>query len=292
MKRPSFQFYPGDWLKKPALRAVSLAARGLWIDMIAIMAQVEDPYGHLVFATTKDGQKDTLRPILPAVLARMVGAREEDVVNLLDELESFGLFSRTAEGVIFSRRMVKDEKVRESRAAGGFQSEKNPNVPRKKERSEDEARIDGRIPFEGSSGGSPSSSSSSSSKKTARVRKNEPSDEELKPLYLAYPRHTAPAAALKAMRKAVSEIAAADETSLATALGKLHGRIVLYAAQERRKGTAEKYIPYPATWLNDGCFDDESLQKIDNPQPQISAAEEQSLDLRRRREALAQAGAA
>lgn len=29
MKLPSFQFYPGDWMKDPSLRSVSLEARGL-----------------------------------------------------------------------------------------------------------------------------------------------------------------------------------------------------------------------------------------------------------------------
>jgi hypothetical protein len=37
MKLPSFQFYPGDWMKDPALRSVSLEARGLWIDMLCLL---------------------------------------------------------------------------------------------------------------------------------------------------------------------------------------------------------------------------------------------------------------
>jgi hypothetical protein len=92
--------------------------------------------------------------ILPTILARMVGSGTEDVTVLLDELEGAGVFSRTADGVIFSRRMINDEKLRQSRAAGGVESLNNPNVPRSKD--------DGKDTFKGSMGvsfeGSPSSS--------------------------------------------------------------------------------------------------------------------------------------
>ena len=58
MKRPSFQFYPGDWLRDPALRACSLAARGLWADVLCYMHQGA-PYGHLALPSTmKDGGED------------------------------------------------------------------------------------------------------------------------------------------------------------------------------------------------------------------------------------------
>lgn len=46
MKRPAFQFYPGDWQRDAALRSCSVPARGLLIEMICIMHDAE-PYGHL-----------------------------------------------------------------------------------------------------------------------------------------------------------------------------------------------------------------------------------------------------
>jgi hypothetical protein len=117
------------------------------------------PYGHLALpSTVKDGGEDILRPILPAVLARMVGCTLEEVEQLLSELENAGVFSRTDEGTIFSRRMVQDEKVREARARGGKESLNNPNVPRPKSTKQTVQRIS----FDPSLGGSPSSSSSSS----------------------------------------------------------------------------------------------------------------------------------
>ena len=62
-KRPSFQFYPGDWLRSTDLRSCSVLARGLWIDMICLMHEGSE-YGFL-----KVGKK----VILPANLATMVG---------------------------------------------------------------------------------------------------------------------------------------------------------------------------------------------------------------------------
>lgn len=126
--------------------------------MLCIMHQ-GTPYGHLTLpATGEDGRKDVLRPILPHILARMVGTSTEDVQRLLEELESAGVFSRTEDGVIYSRRMVKDERLRESRANGGIQSLNNPNVPRPKDDRKDTSEVS----FPPSFGGSPSSSSSSS----------------------------------------------------------------------------------------------------------------------------------
>ena len=109
MKRPSFQFYPSDWLRDTALRSCSPAARGLWIDMICFMHE-GNPYGHL-----KVGNK----VILPPNLASMVGATLPEVVGWLDELNQAGVYDFAEGGEIFSKRMVRDECLRNKRAEGG-----------------------------------------------------------------------------------------------------------------------------------------------------------------------------
>jgi hypothetical protein len=109
MKRPSFQFYPSDWLRDTALRSCSTGARGLWIDMICYMHE-GNPYGHL-----KVGDK----VILPANLARMAGETFEVVEGWLNELQQAGVYSLAEDGAIYSKRMVRDESLRESRAKGG-----------------------------------------------------------------------------------------------------------------------------------------------------------------------------
>lgn len=124
MKRPSFQWYPNDWLSASEVRACSLAARGLWIDMLCLMHQ-GTPYGHLTI-----GGKVYLNGSLEGTLARIVGTSAEEVKTLLEELEGLQVFSRTEEGVIYCRRMVADEQLRQVRAAGGFKALDHPNVPK------------------------------------------------------------------------------------------------------------------------------------------------------------------
>jgi len=125
-RRPSFQYYPRDWMSCPELRACSAAARGLWADMLCLMHE-GGPYGYLTMRT-KEGWKD----IEPPILARLVGESKPSVIRWLAELETAGVFSRDDQGRIFSRRMIRDESVRQKRADGGAKSLENPNVPQPK----------------------------------------------------------------------------------------------------------------------------------------------------------------
>lgn len=109
MKRPSFQFYPSDWLRDTALRSCSTGARGLWMDMICYMHE-GNPYGYM-----KVGEK----VILPSNLARMVGETLEVVEGWLAELKQAGVYDVAEDGSICSRRMIRDENLRQIRAAGG-----------------------------------------------------------------------------------------------------------------------------------------------------------------------------
>ena len=109
-KMPAILFYTGDWLKDPAVRCVSLGARGLWIDMLSLM--YESPIrGYLSLANGS--------PINTTQLARMVGSNEKEIAPLLEELSSCGVYSIDSKGVIFSRRMVADELEREAKSKAG-----------------------------------------------------------------------------------------------------------------------------------------------------------------------------
>src|SRR4051794_27136205 len=109
VKRPAFQWYPGDHRRDTALQACSFEARALWREMIDLMHDGE-PYGHL----TAGGV-----PVDPSTIARLVGKSLGFIVKLIEELESRRVFSRTDTGVIYSRRMVKDEHLRTVRAHSG-----------------------------------------------------------------------------------------------------------------------------------------------------------------------------
>lgn len=95
---PWMKFYPSNWRGDQALRAVSIAARGLWIECLCIMHEAK-PYGHLLL----NGE-----PVDDGTLARMTGTSVDEVSALMAELRKAGVFSLTREGVVFSRRMTKD----------------------------------------------------------------------------------------------------------------------------------------------------------------------------------------
>jgi hypothetical protein len=108
MAHPWLKFYPRDWRGDQALRACSVSARGLWIEMLCIMHEAS-PYGHLILGG---------RAVSNDMLARMAGLGVEECGALISELESAGVLSRTRKAIIYSRRMVKDH----SRAEKGRKS--------------------------------------------------------------------------------------------------------------------------------------------------------------------------
>lgn len=69
-----------------------------------------DPYGHL-------SVKGSVIP--PDKLGVILGVERSVVDSLLAELEQYGVFSRTEDGVIYSRRMVSDRQRREINAMNG-----------------------------------------------------------------------------------------------------------------------------------------------------------------------------
>jgi hypothetical protein len=113
------KFYPADWRADPRLRMCSLAARGLWIDLICYMHE-GTPYGHLDIDGLQPNNDD---------IAALVARPAAEVRKALAELEERQVFGRTESNVIFSRRMVKDREKIEFASDRG-QRGGNPNVGR------------------------------------------------------------------------------------------------------------------------------------------------------------------
>ncbi len=90
-------------------------------------------------------------------IARAVGESPAMVAKLLDELGDARVFSRDDKGSIFSRRMVKDERIRNVRAEAGRLGG-NPDLLGKKVKQKDKQNEEQNL--------TPSSSSSSSSSNT------------------------------------------------------------------------------------------------------------------------------
>lgn len=100
-KLPAILLYDGDWYKD-GVAGCSLAAQGLWLRMMFI-GHNSERYGYL--------QVNNL-PIPSDSIARRCGCTPEEYAAYLSELDRNGVPSRTPEGIIFSRRMVKDANER------------------------------------------------------------------------------------------------------------------------------------------------------------------------------------
>lgn len=112
-KLPSFQFYPGDWRKDPAVQALTYHDRGVWLELMCLMHETE-PRGKLALGG---------KPYPPHILARALGLiLDHGAVGLqqtIDRLLDYGVASKDEDGFIFSRRMVRDEYIRQVRAEAG-----------------------------------------------------------------------------------------------------------------------------------------------------------------------------
>ena len=128
---PWMKFFPQDWRADEKLRMCSLAARGLWIEMLAIMHRSER-YGQLLIS----GRVPT-----DAQLAVQVGAPTDQVTELLAELETADVFSRAASGAIYSRRMTRDQKKAETARKNGKKGG-NPKLGNKRENSGSDNLLD------------------------------------------------------------------------------------------------------------------------------------------------------
>jgi len=96
------KFYPSDWLGDAGLRTCSEGARGAWIDILCLMDGA-NPRGHL-----KLGRKNIDLP----TLAGLLKVPPKRLEKYLDELRAAGVFSVTNRGMIYSRKMVREEKWR------------------------------------------------------------------------------------------------------------------------------------------------------------------------------------
>jgi hypothetical protein len=168
-KLPAFQFYPGDWKKDPGVQALNLHERGLWFEMLLLMHDSEER-GKLVL----NG-----RAMPHSAIAQALGLDNQIFEKGLTLLLEFGVASIDREtGVIFCRRMVKDEKVRKTHAEAGKRGG-NPNLVNQKSTP--------RVNQTSNQKPTPSSSSSSSTTDIknrvdrARATEPEPTPEPPKP---------------------------------------------------------------------------------------------------------------
>lgn len=228
------KFFWQDWAADPCLGQCSFAAKGLWMDLLCLAAQSE-PIGHV-----KIGNKVPS----PEHLARHLRAPMEEVSRLLEELISNGVCDRGRDGVLVSRRMVRDARKQRARASGGRESS---SLSQRNEKGNFTSRDD---PFQLTAPATinhqPSTRVQSPSTKAFELAfetwwKTYPKKEAKKTakrLYLAI---------LKKGEATVEELQAgveryADERSADVSISKINA----------------KYTKHPTTWLNGGCWTDDS----------------------------------
>ena len=109
-KLPWQKWFWGDWKADQRLRLVTPGARGLWVEMLGIMV-AEDPYGYLQVGPRIISEDNLVGLVGMCTLAEVEG--------WMAELEGMEIYSRDESGVIYSRRLLRDEEIRQKRAAGG-----------------------------------------------------------------------------------------------------------------------------------------------------------------------------
>lgn len=142
--KPSFQFYPGDWLKDTALRICSPAARGVWADLLCLLHECPQ---RGVFRT-KNGL------IMSAVSVKKIsksiaGCKPKLVQELID---NGAVYVARKDGALYCKRLVRDELHRRHKAQSGQKGGSKTQANRKQSSENSQANP-----------GSSSSSSSSSS---------------------------------------------------------------------------------------------------------------------------------
>lgn len=225
-KAPAFQFYVRDWLSDPQLRMCSHVTKGIWIDLLCLMWEAPER-GKL------EGTADQL--------ARMVSANNGDFELFLKEAQETSFcnanVTRVTDGskkvTIINRRMQREEKERKLHANRQF---------RYRERHKDnlcDVNSDGKVTV-------PSSSSSSN---TPIVPKGD-GDDLFDIFWLNYPKKIGKQAA----RKAWNKIRSPKE-----ALEKMKTVLPRQKASEQWNKDNGQFIPNPATYLNQGRWEDETI---------------------------------
>ena len=238
-KLPAVMFYTGDWLKEPTLRATSLAARGLWIDMLCFMH--ESPRRGYLMLTREV-------PMQACHLARAAGTDLDTCEILLGELERNGVLSIVDledlddhSSAFASRRMIRDETTRQKLSEAG----KRGGRPKESQR-----KASGKPTPKGQGG---SSSSPSVSSSTSEEEIDVP-DAVIEAVYTRIPwrARRRPAHTKVAIRDHVRTLTA-THTNVEKAAAWLSDRVGdYYASPEGRS----EYFRNPMAWLEAEAYDE------------------------------------
>jgi DNA-binding Lrp family transcriptional regulator len=214
------KWFFSDWRSDAGVRSVSLQARGLWIDMLALMDE----------SPRRGFLEQNGRPMSIGQLANNVGAPNDTVEQLLRELEDAGVFSRDGKDIIYSRRITRDLKERGKERERKFRPSSGdpPDI----------------LPTGAKNGGvfiDPNSSVSLSEDPENSIPSK---SEQALIIWELYPRKVGKKAGLKAIAKALKTTPFETLREATEAFGK------------SPKGRGE-FCPHPSTWFNEGRWEDD-----------------------------------
>jgi hypothetical protein len=109
MKKPAFQFYPGDWRKDQNLSRASLRAKGALIEILCLAFECEKR------GVLKTGNK----PWSVEEIAHAMGGDKIENISAIEELLTLKVLKKDKKSAIFSARMVRDEKISKVRRDAG-----------------------------------------------------------------------------------------------------------------------------------------------------------------------------
>jgi hypothetical protein len=111
-KLPAIQFYPGDWKKDAGVQTLSYHDRGVWFEILLLMHESERRGVLLLNGKAMSN----------GALARILGLDIESLKQTVETILEHGVASIEEDtGALMSRRMVRDEHIRQVRTEAGKQ---------------------------------------------------------------------------------------------------------------------------------------------------------------------------
>jgi hypothetical protein len=108
-QRPADLWFWDDWFSSADVKLCSLAAQGLWINILGLMSRSEFK-GALLINGKQIGSKE---------LAILTGKTEREITPLIDELWAYGVYDKLPDGTIINRRMYRRSDISQKRADAG-----------------------------------------------------------------------------------------------------------------------------------------------------------------------------
>lgn len=245
-----FQWFPRDWMNEYALRACSPAARGVWIDALCIMWDAPER------GTLTCINDDKIAPMPCEMLAAIMRIECAMLASLFDELLANGVCSKRSDGTIYSRRMVRlgneiatRRECASNAARMRWSCDNDADAMHKSRSQEVKKSEDPPLPPKGEDA-VPEPSSKSKAGSLSKIQ-----EARFDAFWTEYPKRVGKGAAVKAWSKVNPDDGL---------FRKILAAVQAQKTWEQWTKDGGQYIPNPATWLNQGRWDDE---RPDSPKP-------------------------